>query len=52
MEYAVKCVVGIELKEPRQAKGADGRHGIERHVEDTMGSWSIAGSPSRRSMWT
>ncbi|MGO9581742.1 MAG: hypothetical protein ACLP36_02945 [Acidimicrobiales bacterium] len=36
MEYAVTCVVGIELKQPRQAKAADGRHGIEPHVEDAM----------------
>lgn len=36
MQYAVRCVVGIELRRPFDAKSADARGDLRRHVEDTM----------------
>ena len=52
MEYAVRCVVGIELKARGLPKVAMPARDLERHVHDPWESSSTAGSPGPRSKWT
>ena len=36
MEYAVRCVLGIELKRARPVVGGDGDSEVKAHVDETM----------------